>query len=171
MQARSTWRALPLPSDSIVLLHACCHNPTGVDLSSADLFTAVRDFGGYAVGAHAGRPRIGIWEYVQRGLDPAYMGLGPVPAVRKALSRAGLTLAEIDLDSHQLLRVGHAFGRLHGADHQLDAAELLDVDLAALGRLGWCRRDRPRLVELDLLGRSGLLLVHVVRQEPSGVVP
>ncbi len=31
------------------------------------------------------------------GVDPAYMGVGPVPAIRKALERAGLTLAGIDL--------------------------------------------------------------------------
>ncbi|MET0510851.1 MAG: thiolase family protein [Thermoleophilaceae bacterium] len=31
------------------------------------------------------------------GVDPAYMGIGPVPAVRSALDRAGLTPADIDL--------------------------------------------------------------------------
>ncbi len=31
------------------------------------------------------------------GVDPATMGLGPVPATRKALERAGLTSADIDL--------------------------------------------------------------------------
>jgi 3-oxoadipyl-CoA thiolase len=31
------------------------------------------------------------------GVDPAYMGVGPVPASRKALDRAGLTIDEIDL--------------------------------------------------------------------------
>lgn len=31
------------------------------------------------------------------GLDPQYMGLGPIKAVPKALARAGLTLADIDL--------------------------------------------------------------------------
>ena len=31
------------------------------------------------------------------GVDPAYMGLGPIPATRKALARAGITMAEIDL--------------------------------------------------------------------------
>jgi 3-oxoadipyl-CoA thiolase len=31
------------------------------------------------------------------GVDPAFMGLGPVPATRKLLQRAGLTLPEIDL--------------------------------------------------------------------------
>jgi 3-oxoadipyl-CoA thiolase len=31
------------------------------------------------------------------GVDPSVMGLGPVPATRKALTRAGLTIADIDL--------------------------------------------------------------------------
>jgi 3-oxoadipyl-CoA thiolase len=31
------------------------------------------------------------------GVDPAYMGVGPVPAVRKALDRAGLSVSNIDL--------------------------------------------------------------------------
>lgn len=31
------------------------------------------------------------------GVDPAVMGTGPVPAVQKALQRAGMTLADIDL--------------------------------------------------------------------------
>ncbi|WP_303309618.1 acetyl-CoA C-acyltransferase [Hymenobacter sp. BT730] len=31
------------------------------------------------------------------GVDPAYMGLGPVPATQKVLHRAGLTLNELDL--------------------------------------------------------------------------
>ncbi|MGB8341562.1 MAG: acetyl-CoA C-acyltransferase, partial [Chthoniobacterales bacterium] len=30
-------------------------------------------------------------------VDPAFMGLGPVPAIRKALGRANLTLDRIDL--------------------------------------------------------------------------
>jgi 3-oxoadipyl-CoA thiolase len=31
------------------------------------------------------------------GVDPAYMGIGPVPAVRAALARAGLTIDDIDV--------------------------------------------------------------------------
>jgi 3-oxoadipyl-CoA thiolase len=31
------------------------------------------------------------------GVDPGYMGVGPVPATRKALERAGLTIDDIDL--------------------------------------------------------------------------
>lgn len=31
------------------------------------------------------------------GVDPSVMGLGPIPATRKALARAGMTIADIDL--------------------------------------------------------------------------
>lgn len=31
------------------------------------------------------------------GVDPAYMGLGPIPSSRKALQKAGLTVADLDL--------------------------------------------------------------------------
>jgi acetyl-CoA C-acetyltransferase len=35
--------------------------------------------------------------YAHAGVEPRYMGIGPVPAVRKALDRAGLQLKDIDL--------------------------------------------------------------------------
>jgi len=31
------------------------------------------------------------------GVDPAYMGIGPIPAARRALERAGLAIEDIDL--------------------------------------------------------------------------
>jgi acetyl-CoA acetyltransferase family protein len=39
--------------------------------------------------------RLVAWASV--GVDPSYMGMGPVPATRKALARAGMTLDQIDL--------------------------------------------------------------------------
>ena len=42
-------------------------------------------------------PVASILSYASVGLDPAIMGMGPVEAVRKALVRAGLTIADIDL--------------------------------------------------------------------------
>ena len=30
-------------------------------------------------------------------LDPAYMGLGPVPAIKKVLSSTGMTMGDIDM--------------------------------------------------------------------------
>jgi acetyl-CoA C-acetyltransferase len=44
-----------------------------------------------------GKPLARILAYVSTGVDPKVMGIGPVPAVRKVLERAGLTIADIDL--------------------------------------------------------------------------
>ena len=38
-----------------------------IKLSAQDVFKAVKDTGGYAVAAHPGRPRIGLWQHVQNG--------------------------------------------------------------------------------------------------------
>ncbi|NKQ10637.1 acetyl-CoA C-acyltransferase family protein [Pseudomonas sp. SST3] len=35
--------------------------------------------------------------YAHAGVDPAYMGIGPVPAVRKVLERTGISLEQIDV--------------------------------------------------------------------------
>ena len=43
------------------------------------------------------QPLARILAYVSTGVDPAIMGMGPVPAVRKVLDRAKLTVADIDL--------------------------------------------------------------------------
>jgi acetyl-CoA C-acetyltransferase len=42
-------------------------------------------------------PLARIVSYASAGVDPKVMGLGPVPAVQKALSRAGLGTGDIDL--------------------------------------------------------------------------
>ncbi|MES2073211.1 MAG: thiolase family protein [Pseudomonadota bacterium] len=38
-----------------------------------------------------------IKSYATVGVDPAVMGIGPIPATRKALARAGLTVADLDV--------------------------------------------------------------------------
>ncbi|MCS7235587.1 MAG: 3-oxoadipyl-CoA thiolase [Armatimonadota bacterium] len=43
------------------------------------------------------RPMARIVATAVAGVDPAYMGIGPVPAVRKALARAGLRVEDVDL--------------------------------------------------------------------------
>lgn len=42
-------------------------------------------------------PIVTIEGFAAGGLDPAYMGLGPVPAVRKVLKQTKMTVADIDL--------------------------------------------------------------------------
>jgi len=43
------------------------------------------------------KPMATIRSYASGAVDPAYMGLGPVPATKKALKLAGLSLKDIDL--------------------------------------------------------------------------
>jgi acetyl-CoA C-acetyltransferase len=43
------------------------------------------------------KPLARILSYVSTGVDPKVMGIGPIPAVRKVLDRAGLTVNDIDL--------------------------------------------------------------------------
>ena len=38
-----------------------------------------------------------IISYASVGVDPAYMGIGPIPATKMALEQAGLTMDDIDL--------------------------------------------------------------------------
>ena len=42
-------------------------------------------------------PWVTIKSWASGGIDPAYMGLGPIPAVKKALGKAGLTLRDMDV--------------------------------------------------------------------------
>jgi acetyl-CoA C-acetyltransferase len=35
--------------------------------------------------------------YAHAGVEPAYMGIGPVPATRRAVARAGLDVGDLDL--------------------------------------------------------------------------
>ena len=43
------------------------------------------------------KPLARILAYVSTGVDPRVMGIGPVPAVRKVLERAGLKTSDVDL--------------------------------------------------------------------------
>ena len=43
------------------------------------------------------KPLVTIKSYASGGVDPKIMGYGPVPATRKALKKAGMTVADLDL--------------------------------------------------------------------------
>ncbi|RZL03759.1 MAG: acetyl-CoA C-acetyltransferase [Rubrivivax sp.] len=58
-------------------------------------------------------PLARIASYASAALDPAYMGMGPVPASRRALERAGWKAADLDL-----LEINEAFAAQACAVHQ-----------------------------------------------------
>src|SRR5205807_9819889 len=65
------------------------------------------------------KPLVKIRAMAVAGVDPAVMGIGPVPATHKALERAGLKLADIDL-----IEINEAF-----AAQTLSVIKLLKADV------------------------------------------
>ena len=59
------------------------------------------------------KPMARIASYANAALDPAYMGMGPVPASRRALERAGWKAADLDL-----LEINEAFAAQACAVHK-----------------------------------------------------
>jgi acetyl-CoA C-acetyltransferase len=72
------------------------------------------------------KPMATIKSYASGGVDPAYMGLGVVPATKKALKLAGLTLDDIDY-----IELNEAF-----ASQSLGCIRELGFDLSKTNRYG-----------------------------------
>jgi acetyl-CoA acetyltransferase family protein len=68
-------------------------NASGIVDGAAALVIGGED----AVNAKGAKPLGRIVSWATVGVDPALMGMGPAPAIRKALERAGMKLAELDL--------------------------------------------------------------------------
>ncbi|NMC31110.1 MAG: acetyl-CoA C-acetyltransferase [Veillonellaceae bacterium] len=87
-------------------------NASGINDGSAALVLMTADKA-RALGL---KPLARILGYGSGGVDPALMGMGPVPATRKALAKAGLTIADLDLIeaneafAAQFLAVGKELG-------------------------------------------------------------
>ncbi len=93
-------------------------NSAGINDGAAALVVASREYA-----EHAGmKPLARIISTAVAGVDPAYMGLGPIPASRKALTRAGLSIADMDL-----IELNEAF-----AAQSLQCARELEIPLEKL---------------------------------------
>ena len=68
-------------------------NASGINDAAAALVMMERR----AAEARGLQPLARLVSYAHAGVDPAYMGIGPVPASRKALEKAGLQANQIDL--------------------------------------------------------------------------
>lgn len=68
-------------------------NSSGITDGAAALVLASEDF----LSRRGGDPLGRVAAWTSAGVDPAVMGIGPVPAVTKLLARAGLALSDIDL--------------------------------------------------------------------------
>jgi len=119
------------------------------------------------------RPLARVVSYATAGVDPKIMGMGPVPAIRRALDRAGVTIADIDLFelneafAVQALAVGRELGldaarvNIHGGaialGHPIGAsgARVLTTLLYALQ----ARKLRRGLASLCIGGGMGIAMI------------
>ena len=68
-------------------------NASGLNDGAAALVLAAEQ----AVKQHNLRPLARLVGYAHAGVEPEYMGIGPIPATRLVLERTGLSLADIDV--------------------------------------------------------------------------
>jgi acetyl-CoA C-acetyltransferase len=71
------------------------------------------------------KPMAKIVSYASGGVDPAYMGLGPVPATKKALKRAGLTIKDMDTIELNEAFASQAIGCMRELDMSMDVTNPL----------------------------------------------
>lgn len=93
-------------------------NSSGINDGASALVVADEEW----ARAEGAAPLARVLAYATAGVDPTIMGMGPVPAVRQALSRAGLTIGQIDL-----FEINEAF-----AAQSVAVARELDLDPALL---------------------------------------
>ncbi len=89
-------------------------NSSGINDGASMLVIASEEF----CKRHNLKPRARIVATASEGVDPSYMGIGPVPATKKVLKRAGLKLSDIDL-----IELNEAF-----ASQSLACIDLLELD-------------------------------------------
>ena len=68
-------------------------NASGINDAAAAVLLMSRE----AAERHGVKPMARLVAYAHAGVDPLHMGIGPVPASRLALERAGLTVDDIDV--------------------------------------------------------------------------
>ena len=68
-------------------------NASGINDGAASVVLAT----GEAVARHGLRPLARLVAYAHAGVEPLYMGMGPVPATRAVLARAGLSVGDLDV--------------------------------------------------------------------------
>jgi 3-oxoadipyl-CoA thiolase len=108
-----------------------------------------------AVQRHGFRPLARFVSAAAAGVDPRIMGIGPVPAARKALERAGLRASDVDV-----FELNEAF-----AVQVLAVAHDLEIDLARVNLNGGA------IALGHPLGASGAriatTLIHLMKGDPS----
>jgi acetyl-CoA C-acetyltransferase len=89
-------------------------NSSGINDGAAACLVANEDF----IKGSGAKPLVRVVSMAVAGVEPAYMGVGPLPAVQKAVKRAGLKISDIGL-----IELNEAF-----ASQSLACIRELDLD-------------------------------------------
>ena len=95
-----------------------------------------------------------IKSFASGGVDPAYMGLGPVPAIRKALNFAGMTLGDVDMIELNEAFAAQAIGCLRELDIENDRPNELGSGIS-LGHPIGCTGARQMVTGMNHMQRQG----------------
>jgi acetyl-CoA C-acetyltransferase len=99
-------------------------------------------------------PIVKIKAFASGGVDPAYMGLGPIPAVRKALTAAGVTLADIDMIELNEAFAAQAIGCMRELGIDNDRPNELGSGIS-LGHPIGCTGARQMVTGMNHMQRNG----------------
>jgi len=99
-------------------------------------------------------PLVKIKAFASGGVDPAYMGLGPVPAIRKALKLAGMTLADIDMIELNEAFAAQAIGCMRELGLENDRPNELGSGIS-LGHPIGCTGARQMVTGMNHMQRKG----------------
>ena len=99
-------------------------------------------------------PIVKIKAFAAGGLDPAYMGLGPVPAVRKVLKATGMTLDDIEMIELNEAFASQAIGCMRELGIETDRPNELGSGIS-LGHPIGCTGARQMVTAMNQMKRKG----------------
>jgi len=99
-------------------------------------------------------PFLKIKGFASSGLDPAYMGLGPVPAIKKVLRGAGMTLDDIEMIELNEAFAAQAIGCMRELGIENDRPNELGSGIS-LGHPIGCTGARQMVTAMNQMKRKG----------------
>ncbi|MCD6224896.1 MAG: acetyl-CoA C-acetyltransferase [Deltaproteobacteria bacterium] len=99
-------------------------------------------------------PIVKIKAFAAGGLDPAYMGLGPVPAIRKVLKATGMTLDDIEMIELNEAFASQAIGCMRELGIETDRPNELGSGIS-LGHPIGCTGARQMVTAMNQMKRKG----------------
>jgi len=100
------------------------------------------------------QPIVKIRGFASGGLDPAYMGLGPVPAIKKVLKATGMTLKDIDMIELNEAFAAQAIGCMKELEIAYDKPNELGSGIS-LGHPIGCTGARQMVTGMNQMKRKG----------------